>query len=192
MKTFSQVTTVFTPAVCHRKMKTGQADTELNTLLNIYKMNPLKRSKVYEKFSKQLLSFTPDTKRPVLNIDLNESGRQKEKKTSTKFRHIESIVRNSQEYTTDFNPFHENTPENIQSSLIDDILKMEHYNIDDKIAEEEIKLLVDNVDGKLISGTVLNDISSEQQKQPNGESIFSKGNFKRAEESSYNNVVVLR
>lgn len=191
MKTFSQVTTFFTPAACHRKMKTGHADTELNTLLNIYKMNPLKRSKVYEKFSKQLLSFTPDAKRPVLNIDLNESGRQKEKKTSTKFRHIESIVRNSQEYTTDFNPFHENTPENIQSSLIDDILKMEHYNTDDKIAEEEIKLLVDNVDGKLISGTVLNDIS-EQQKQPNGESMFSNGNFKRAEESSYNNVVVLR
>ncbi|KPJ20258.1 hypothetical protein RR48_04856 [Papilio machaon] len=158
-------------------------------------MNPLKRSKVYEKFSKQLLSFRPDTKRPALNIDLNESRRYKEKKTSAKLGYIESIIRNSQEHTTEFNPFVDNTPENfMQSLLLDDILKIEHYNEDDKIAKEEIKILDSNVDEKFISDVVLNNISSEQKEQANRIFKHPKGGLKRTDEnkSDNNNVVVLR
>ncbi|KPJ03622.1 hypothetical protein RR46_04234 [Papilio xuthus] len=153
-------------------------------------MNPLKRSKVYEKFTKQLLSFRPDTKRPDLNIDLKESGRHKEKKTSSKLKHMESIIKNSQEHTTEFNPFIDNTPEKVQSSLLEDILKIEHYDTDDKISEEEIQILVNNNDRKLVSDVDI----SKQHKKANELFKYPKGGFKWADESisKDKNVVVLK
>lgn len=45
-----------------------------NTLLNIYKMNPLKNSKVFNTFSNSILLPRPDELRPALNNNSDESS----------------------------------------------------------------------------------------------------------------------
>ncbi|CAG4964173.1 unnamed protein product [Parnassius apollo] len=119
-------------------------------------MNPLKRSKVYTTFSKQVLLKRPDTKRVVMNFNTNESTRFKEKKTGMKLRQIESIIQHPQKGTT--KNYKRLNVENVthgkfKSSLNNDFFKIKPYDIEDEITQNEGNVVLDNVDENALSDT---------------------------------------
>ncbi|VVC90287.1 unnamed protein product [Leptidea sinapis] len=59
------------------RFKRAHSDN-FNVLLSIYKMNPLKNSDVYKKFSNRVLMSRPDGPKPDLNLNSNESDREKQ------------------------------------------------------------------------------------------------------------------
>ncbi|XP_028043463.1 uncharacterized protein LOC114252961 [Bombyx mandarina] len=64
-----------------------------NALLNLYKINPLKKSKIFRTYADQiLLSNKQDTQSGVLNIDSNESTRMKQAKTDLHMKEIDEYI----------------------------------------------------------------------------------------------------
>lgn len=69
-------------------------DDNFSVLINLYKMNPLRQSKVFKMFSnKILLPNAGDV--PALHLNANESGREKRMRASKNLKHIEDAIHES-------------------------------------------------------------------------------------------------
>ncbi|XP_031763953.2 uncharacterized protein LOC116412812 [Galleria mellonella] len=73
----------------HRN-KRSYADN-FNVLLNLYKMNPLKRSNIFKTFSNNML-LTNRAANATLHFDSNESIREKQMRVDRNLKHIEDII----------------------------------------------------------------------------------------------------
>lgn len=80
-------------------------------LLNLYKLNPLKHSNVFQTFSNSILLPAQDGRSNALNFNSNES-REKENSTNTKLKSRE-VINNAAHKTPDHHLYIEEvTPEN--------------------------------------------------------------------------------
>ncbi|KAJ0170863.1 hypothetical protein K1T71_013635 [Dendrolimus kikuchii] len=75
-----------------------------NVLLNLYKMNPLRQSKIYNALFNNILSPRPDTVDRSLNFNLNESTKEKEVKTVLHLKQIEKAIHTPKGHTKEIKP----------------------------------------------------------------------------------------
>lgn len=70
----------------------GAEDEKFQVLLNLYHMNPLKHSNIYKSHSDRMLSANKSSEVGAMNLDSNESTREKRKSVKMKLRDIEKQI----------------------------------------------------------------------------------------------------
>lgn len=101
-------------------------------LLNLYKLNPLKHSNVFQTFSNSILLPAQDGRSNVLNFNSNES-REKENSTNTKLKSRE-VINNAAHKTPDHHLYIEEvTPENFTpGQFLSKLVSMNGMDVDFK------------------------------------------------------------
>lgn len=150
-----------------RIIKRDHGSNPFKALLNIYKTNPLRHSRVYVNFSNRMLATRSDKARSaMLNFDSNESTRLKEKRTGAKLRRIESIIHSQATSTiSSVKGFFvdSSTPETFMtSSIFNEVLNFELYDTGSQVDKGNGKVFVNNVNRKISWDTSLDDAYHER------------------------------